>query len=177
MTSALYVSSAVAILATLLAVTRTSIIHALAYLAVSLLAVAVVFFLIGAELAAALEVVVGAGAIIALFVFAVTSMNPGREPAELERTWLTPGTWLGPSALAALLLAEFGYLLTHEGLTAMAGSAATGPREVGLALWGRYLIGIALAFMVLPGGLVTAYHIGWRRTARAEGGDDRRSAD
>ena len=79
--------------------------------------------------------------------------------------------------LAALLLAELVYLLTHEGLTVMAGSAATGPYEVGIALFGRYLIGVELASMLLLGGLVGAYHIGRPRAGRTEEGHGRRSTD
>ena len=46
-------------------------VHALLYLIVSLLAVAVVFYVIGAPFVAALEVIIYAGAIMVLFVFVV----------------------------------------------------------------------------------------------------------
>ena len=49
--------------------------HALLYLVVSLLAVAVIFFLLGAPFAAALEVIIYAGAIMVLFVFVVMMLN------------------------------------------------------------------------------------------------------
>ena len=67
--SLFYIASAVALAATILAMTRANAIHALIYLIVSLLAIAVIFFLIGAPFAAALEIVVYAGAIMVLFVF------------------------------------------------------------------------------------------------------------
>ena len=53
-----YISAAVAMLATLMVVTRAHAVHALLYLIVSLLAVAMVFFTLGAPFVAALEVVV-----------------------------------------------------------------------------------------------------------------------
>jgi len=59
-----YVAAAVAIVATLLTITRTNIAHALLYLVVSLLSIAVIFYMIGAPLAGALEVIVYAGAIM-----------------------------------------------------------------------------------------------------------------
>ena len=37
-----------------------------------------------------------------------------------------------------------------------------GPRDVGASLFGPYLIGVELASMLLLGGLVGAYHLGWR---------------
>ena len=48
-------------------VTRSNPVHALLYLIVSLLAVAVVFFVLGAPFVAALEVIIYAGAIMVLF--------------------------------------------------------------------------------------------------------------
>ena len=72
-----YVAATVALVATVLAMTRTNAIHALIYLIVSLLAVAVIFFLIGAPFAAALEIVIYAGAIMVLFVFVIMMLNLG----------------------------------------------------------------------------------------------------
>ena len=51
--------------------------HALLYLIVSLLAVAVVFYTLGAPFIAALEVIIYAGAIMVLFVFVVMMLNLG----------------------------------------------------------------------------------------------------
>ena len=50
-----YIAATVALLSTGLALTRANAAHALIYLIVSLLAVAVLFFLMGAPFAAALE--------------------------------------------------------------------------------------------------------------------------
>ena len=49
-----YIAATAALVATVMAMTRANAIHALIYLIVSLLAVAVIFFLIGAPFAAAL---------------------------------------------------------------------------------------------------------------------------
>ena len=43
-----------------------------------------------------------------------------------------------------------------------------GPRDVGASLFGPYLIGVELASMLLLGGLVGAYHLGWRKASRPE---------
>jgi len=61
----------VALVATALALTRRSAVHALLYLVVSQLATALLFFLLGAPFAAALEVIIYAGAIMILFVFTI----------------------------------------------------------------------------------------------------------
>ncbi len=65
-----------------LAITRLVAVHALLYLIVSLLAVAVVFYTMGAPLVAALEVIIYAGAIVVLFVFVVMMLNLGTQARE-----------------------------------------------------------------------------------------------
>ena len=72
-----YISAVVAILATLMAISRAHPVHALLYLIVSLLAVALVFFTLGAPFVAALEVITYAGAIMVLFLFVVMMLNLG----------------------------------------------------------------------------------------------------
>ena len=68
---AFYICGLIAILATLRVVTHTNPVHALLYLIISLLAIAGVFFSLGAYFAGALEIIVYAGAIMVLFVFVV----------------------------------------------------------------------------------------------------------
>ena len=66
-----YISAAVAIAATLCVVTHADPVHALLYLTVSLLAVALIFIILGAPFIGALEVILYAGAIMVLFIFVV----------------------------------------------------------------------------------------------------------
>ena len=163
---AFYFAGAVAVLSTVLMLTRLNIVHALLYLIVSLLGVAVVFFVLGAPFVAALEIIIYAGAIMVLFVFVVMMLNLGQHSVEVERHWLTPGIWIGPALLASILLIEVAYLV--RGGTAGLGTGAVGPKEVGIALFGPYLIGVELASMLLLAGLVGAYHLGFRKTEKSE---------
>jgi len=162
---AFYIASAVAVLSTVLMVTRLNLVHALLYLIVSLLGVAVVFYVLGAPFVAALEVIVYAGAIMVLFVFVVMMLNLGKRSVETERQWLTPGIWTGPVLLAGVLLVEVVYLM--RGVPAALGTAAVDPKAVGTALFGRYLIGVELASMLLLAGLVGAYHVGFRKNEKS----------
>jgi NADH-quinone oxidoreductase subunit J len=162
-----YVASAVAIVSTALMITRLHAVHALLYLIVSLLAVSVVFYTLGAPFIAALEVIVYAGAIMVLFVFVVMLLNLGEQAAQAERALLKPSMWAGPSILAVILVGEFLYLLAKSS-GGSSGTAMMGPREVGASLFGPYLIGVELASMLLLGGLVGAYHLGWRNPSNPE---------
>ncbi|HZD26960.1 MAG TPA: NADH-quinone oxidoreductase subunit J [Alphaproteobacteria bacterium] len=155
-----YVSAAVALIATAMTITRLNAVHALLYLVVSLLAVAVVFYVLGAPFAAALEVIIYAGAIMVLFVFVVMMLNLGESGTAQERRWLRPGIWTGPAALSAILLAEL--VVTLAGAPGSAARPAViGAEAVGALLFGPYLLAVELASMLLLAGLVGAYHLGW----------------
>lgn len=163
---AFYSAGAVAVLSTVLMLTRLNVVHALLYLIVSLLAVAVVFYTLGAPFVAALEVIVYAGAIMVLFVFAVMTLNLGQHGVELEKQWLTPGIWTGPALLAGILIIEVFYL-ARSGTAGLA-TGAVEPKEVALVLFGPYLICVELASIVLLAGLVGAYHLGFRKVEKPE---------
>ena len=158
MDATFYVAAVVAILATIMMITRLNAVHALLYLIVSLLAVAVIFYILGASFIAALEVIIYAGAIMVLFVFVVMVLNLGKKTIAMEHGWLHPSMWAGPCILAAILIAEVAYLLWHSGLLPQAASSVE-PKQVGMALFGPYLIGVELASMLLLGAIVGAYHL------------------
>lgn len=162
-----YIAGAVAIFATLMMLTRLNAVHALLYLIVSLLAVAVVFFTIGAPFVAALEVIIYAGAIMVLFVFVVMLLNMGQRQIEQEKSWLHPGIWAGPVILAIILIVEVAFLVAHPSGAVM-GAAKISPKQVGIDLFGPYLIGVELASFLLLGALVGAYHLGAHKLERAE---------
>ena len=154
-----------AVISTVAALTRANAAHALIYLIVSLLAVAVLFFLMGAPFAAALEIVIYAGAIMVLFVFVIMMLNLGEAGIAREREWLSratglfPGSWrpavtgidAGPAACAR----------HHQRLSRR-------PQSSGLTLFGPYVLAVEIASMLLLAGLVGAYHLGRRFIVRRE---------
>ncbi|MBZ0157540.1 MAG: NADH-quinone oxidoreductase subunit J [Alphaproteobacteria bacterium] len=156
-----YLSAAVAVLSTVLVITRRHAVHALLYLIVSLLAVAMVFFSLGAPFAAALEVIIYAGAIMVLFVFVIMMLNLGPGSRDLSGDLTGFPQWIGPLLLAAVLLLELLYAV-REGAVAPAGQGVVGPKAVGIALYGPYLLGVELISLLLLAGLVGAYHLGRR---------------
>lgn len=157
-----YIAAGVAVVATLMVITCARAVHALLYLVVSLLAVAVIFFILGAPFVAALEVIIYAGAIMVLFVFVVMMLNLGSETIEQERRWMAQSMWAGPSILALILLGELLYLLVSSEAGQSVEIAVVGPKEVSRTLFGPYLLGVELASLLLLPGLVSAYHLGRR---------------
>ena len=183
MTTVFYVAAAIAILSTALAITHLQAVRALLYVIVSFLAVGVIFFLLGAPFAAALEVITYAGAIMVLFVFVIMMLNLGPVSRKQERDWFNPRMMAGPTVLSAFLLASWIYAVTVSagktpGVvgTGGAGSRNVGPEIVGHALLTRYLIGVELASVLLLAGLVGAYHVGYRRIAQRSAEGEREPA-
>ena len=111
MSAVFFIAAIVAVIATVMVITNRSAVHALLYLVVSLLAVAIIFYVLGAPFAAALEVIVYAGAIVVLFVFVVMMLNLGEAATRQEQQWLRPWIWVGPAGLSAVLLGELVYML------------------------------------------------------------------
>ena len=151
-------------------------------LLLTLLAVGVGYFLLGAEFVGAAQLIVYAGGIVVLLVFGVmlTADPEGREPRGLR------GRWPGLFASAAL-----GYLLilatTSAVLPSAKDSAATpGPAELGAALLEHrerpaddetparlgYLFPFEILSMHLVVALIAAAYLARPRSARAGDADE-----
>lgn len=154
-----YISSGIAIISTVMVITRMNAVHALLYLIVSLLSVAIIFYSFGAPFIAALEIIIYAGAIMVLFVFVMMMLNLGEKAAEQERKWLNPKMFIGPVILAAVLGAEILFML-FGGIQNAPGYEMIGPKAVGMTLYSTYLIGLEIVGFLLLAGLVGAFHLG-----------------
>ena len=159
MPAVFYISAVVAVLSTLMVITRKDAIHALLYLIVSLLAISIIFFVIGAPFIAALEVIIYAGAIMVLFIFVVMMLNLGREAAKQESQLLKPQMWIGPVVITIILIVEF--IMVFSKIPAKHFDAISiNPKTVGVSLFSTYLLGIELSAMLLLAGIVGAYYLG-----------------
>ena len=157
MTVVFYISAIIAVVATLAAVTRINPVHALLYFILSLLAVGVIFFVLGAHFVAALIIIINAGAIMVLFVFIIMMVNPGSRSLQQEREETRPWVWIAPEFLAVILFSELLYILYHSSQAAVTGSEVIKPVQVGSSLFGPYLLGVELVSMILLVGLLGAH--------------------
>jgi NADH-quinone oxidoreductase subunit J len=159
METTFYIASVIAVLATIMVITRYNMVHALLYLIVSFLAIAVVLFVLGAPFIAALEIIIYAGAIVVLIIFVIMLLNLREETVQQEKTWLTKEVYIGPSVLSAILLAEVVYIILRDTPQAET-SASIDATAVGVSLYGPYVIGVELCGILLMSGIVGAYHLG-----------------
>lgn len=156
----------IAVVSAAMAVSRSNAVHALLYLVVSLLAVGMVFFILGAPFAAALEVIIYAGAIMVLFIFVIMMLNAGgARSLDLPR----PAAWIAPCLFALVLMAEL-FPVLRAGRQGGFATVMVPPKKVGTSLLGPYLLGVELASMLLLAGLVGAYHLAVRIGPERKGG-------
>ncbi|VFP79515.1 NADH-quinone oxidoreductase subunit J [Candidatus Erwinia haradaeae] len=154
-----YICGFFSILFTICSITHIEPIHSLLYLIASLLTVSGIFFSLGAYFAGALEIIIYAGAILVLFVFVVMMLNFDKAWREKEKDWITLRMCLGPGFLAFLLFVILSYAILDNPDKGIIFSIIDS-KQVGIKLFGPYIVGVELISMLLLSGLIVGYHIG-----------------
>jgi NADH-quinone oxidoreductase subunit J len=149
-----YLVAAIAVGSALGLVIKKNPIHGALFLVVNLASVAVLYQSLGAEFLAWAQVIVYAGAIMVLFVFAIMVLIPGKEetgpdPRRRTRLFAMP---LG----AVLFLLLLGFLITGAAPPAPAGGAATaiGLERLATILFTDYLLPFELTSILLLAAMV-----------------------
>jgi len=158
--SLFYILAAVAVIATLFAITEKHAVHAIVYLVTSFFALAVVFYLLGAPLVAVFEVIIYAGAIMVLFLFVIMMLDLGH-PEKAAR----PGSkdWWPALVLGVVIAGAVIALAANRPAPATGGVPVIGVREFGRALFQKYGIAVEIISMQLLFALVGALYLGRRR--------------
>ncbi|MBI5440230.1 MAG: NADH-quinone oxidoreductase subunit J [Deltaproteobacteria bacterium] len=145
-----YVTAAGVLAATAIAITRRNLVQAVLYLILSFLGTALVLYLFGAPLLAALHAIIYAGAIMVVFLLVVTAVD-----AEAARERMFPPGQLVPAALIAAGYAAAG-LLIRAGRAADVPLAAAelSPREFGFLLFHRHWLSVEIVSLLLLVGVV-----------------------
>jgi NADH-quinone oxidoreductase subunit J len=151
----------VAVASALGLVLRRNPIHGALLLVVNLGCVAVFYLMLGAEFLAAAQVIVYAGAIMVLFVFAIMVLIPGKEetgpdPRRRLRAWAIP--------VAGLLFVQvLTWLLVSRGASPT-GPPTTGDVEaIGRLLFSDYLFPFELTSVLLLAAMVGVLLLARRR--------------
>ncbi len=162
-----YVLGAIIVASTGLAITRRNQVHAVLYLVVSFFGTAVLFYLLGAPLLAALEVIIYAGAIMVLFLFIIMMLS--LEKAGGGR--LTRRRWLLPGGLGVVsLLVAAGLVLTDPETGRELRMAMASPRAFGSFLFNHYWLPVEIVSFLLFVGLVGALYLGRQDPGAGEAG-------
>lgn len=147
-----------ALVSALLAVTRPGIVHALMWLVAAILSLAGTFYALGANFAGAVQVLVYAGAIVAVFVFVVMTVDATPEALATERARLRRA-WRGPTAVVVLMALP---LVFGTGVAAPGAATPVSGKSLGALLFGPWAIAVELASGLLLAALMGARHLGRR---------------
>jgi NADH-quinone oxidoreductase subunit J len=166
MDATFYVSAAVAVLATVLAITRPNAVHALLYLIVSLLAVALVLYTLGAPFVAALEVIIYAGAIMVLFLFIVMMLKVEKSGERL----FPLNQWL-PTAVfgVAYLAAGFGIIAADPEKGVVLKTARAEPGVLGQYIFEAHWLSLEIVSLLLLVAIIGALLIARQSQNRTAG--------
>jgi NADH-quinone oxidoreductase subunit J len=150
-----YVLAVVIVAATVLAITRRHLMHAIVYLVLSFIGTALLFYLLGAPFLAVLEVVIYAGAIMVLFLFIVMMLEIKPEDRAL---WPFLRQWFPALGLAGVsFFVLFFFILFKSDSNISLPLVMASPLAFGRFLFQKYWLGVEIAsyllFVALVGGL------------------------
>lgn len=154
--AAFWLLSALAVLSALGVFLARNLIHAVALLVLSFVATAGLFVTLSADFIAVAQVLIYAGAIPVLMVFAVM-LTPlaGRDNG--NSLFVVPGAAIGAAFAAVVALAAFGAEWGELGGAALeARSFASTAGGIGDALLGRYVLAFEVASVLLLAALIGA---------------------
>ena len=140
---------------------KRNAIHGALFLVINLGSVAALYLTLGAEFLAAVQVIVYAGAIMVLFIFAIMVLIPGKEETgpDPRRPWRLIAIPAGGLLLAMVLAIVLG---TH-GPTPVGSPAPGGVEALGRLLLGDYLFPFELTSVVLLTAMVGVLLLARRR--------------
>jgi len=162
-----YMLAAVITAATAMTVTSRSLVHAVVWLVVSFLGTAMLFYLLGAPMLAALEVIIYAGAIMVLFLIVVMLMAAEKMAGVstlLDHLFFLVG--IGGLSFGLVLL----FLTVNPARLIPLKIAVVTPRDFGHYVFSQYWLAVEIVSFLLFVALVGSYYLGRDRKNEDEKG-------
>jgi NADH-quinone oxidoreductase subunit J len=156
------VVAALAVASALGLVLKKNPIHGALFLVVNLACVAVFYLTLGAEFLAAAQVIVYAGAIMVLFVFAIMVLIPGKEETGPDPRRST--RWLA-LPVGALLFVQLAVILTARRSGPPSVPVVGGVESLGRLLFTDYLFPFELTSVLLLAAMVGVLVLARRKTS------------
>jgi NADH-quinone oxidoreductase subunit J len=155
-----YILAAVTLVGTLCAITARQAVRAIVYLVTSFFALALIFYLLGAPLVAAFEVIIYAGAIMVLFLFVIMMLQLGK-----PETLVTPrlSDWWPALLLVGALIGSVVVIAAAKQPAPPTGFTGITVREFAQTLFVHYGVAVEVISMQLLFALVGALYLGRRR--------------
>ncbi len=160
-----YILAAVILLSTGWAITRRNLVHAVIYLVISFFGSAMLFYLMGAPLLAALEVIIYAGAIMILFLFIIMMLRV----EGIEERLFPLKQWLPAMGLGFISFQVCIFLLISAGSEEPLKAAMAEPAIFGHFLFRQHWLSIEIVSMLLLIALIGVLHLGMEKKRKESG--------
>ena len=152
-----YLVATVIVASTAVAITRRNLVHAVVYLIVSYFGTALLFYLLGAPLLAAFEVIIYAGAIMVLFLFVVMMIRIEAH----EEVFFPLSQWLPAVGFGAVyLIAGSVMVFKTPGTEVKLDLVLALPRDFAVYVFKEHWLSIEIVSLLLLVALVAALHLG-----------------
>lgn len=152
-----YILAGSILVSTGLAITRRNLVHAVIYLIISFFGSALLFYLLGAPLLAALEVIIYAGAIMVLFLFIIMMLNVEK----LEEQFFPLRQWIPAAGMSLLFLAVGTLIISSDADSRIPlKTLMAEPVSFGLYLFQRYWLAIEIVSLLLLIALIGVLYLG-----------------
>lgn len=164
-----WIFASVAVGGALLAVTRKNPVASLLCLLLTFFCLAAIFVLLGAHFIAAIQVIVGAGAMLVLFLFVLMLLNLGHDyQADLRGAGWILGGFAAVGAIGSVVWRAMGgdaraLALEADALAMKATPAANAISAIGEPLYGDFMVEIQLTAVLLLVAVVGAVLLAKRK--------------
>ena len=167
-----YLLSILIIMTTVMAISCRNMVHTILYLVASFIGTAMMFYLLGAPLPAALEVIIYAGGIMVLFLFIIMMLKITDKTDSRQRTvrYALTGMFGSIAYLSACVLLI--QLPSDDAGTAMK-AAFVGPAEYGKFIFRRHWLSIEVISLLLLVVLVGALMLGTSERLKGRNGKEK----
>ncbi|UCD89613.1 MAG: NADH-quinone oxidoreductase subunit J [Desulfobacterales bacterium] len=154
---AFYILASVIIISTGIAITRRNLVHAAVYLIISFFGSAMLFYLLGAPLLAALEVIIYAGAIMVLFLFIIMMLDEEK----LEEKFFPIHQWTPAAVMSGLFVAVAALIISGDSDSQVQLQAFTAePASFGRYLFQKHWLAIEIVSLLLLIALIGVLYLG-----------------
>ena len=151
-----YLTSTIMLISALAALFAREAINGALYLVTSMVAIAVLYYLLGAPFVSALQVSLYVGAVVVLLVFMMTMLHRPAPKVYVPR--MRRHLWW-PLLMLLVLFAEGVTLFASRDQAALPGIVSMGPKMVGEQLFGRYLFMVEAVALLLLAALTAVLYL------------------
>jgi NADH-quinone oxidoreductase subunit J len=152
-----YMLAALILVSTGFAVTRRNLVHAVVYLVISFFGSAMLFYLLGAPLLAALEVIIYAGAIMVLFIFIIMMLKV----EAFEEQFFPMRQWIPAAGICLAFIVAGTLIITGDPDSRIPMKAAVAePVFFGHYLFRKHWLAIEIVSLLLLVAVVAVLYLG-----------------